>query len=226
MWAAIAASSIAARISATGSSAVTREISKAATCPASCTKSGGGVILAQRGQKVTTDAAGKKHEIQARRSKQSQAVIKKEDWNEYEITASGNHLIHKINGQVTAEVTTNRPTSGRWRHSGAQLHAGPPMKVEFKDIRLKRHEAGRRPQESGDGGRHAESRAGRPRVQRRHDALEAVSRRHARIVAVAYYNGWPADPTAFDNADTILLYMDGGGGHRSSRAIAWPRSTS
>jgi type 1 glutamine amidotransferase len=26
-------------------------------------------------------------------------------------------------------------------------------------------------------------------------------------------NGWPADPTAFDNADTIQLYMDGGGGH-------------
>ena len=33
------------------------------------------------------------------------------------------------------------------------------------------------------------------------------------VVAAAYYNGWPADPTAFDNADTILLYMDGGGGH-------------
>ena len=32
-------------------------------------------------------------------------------------------------------------------------------------------------------------------------------------MAAAYYNGWPADPTAFDNADTILLYMDGGGGH-------------
>ena len=33
------------------------------------------------------------------------------------------------------------------------------------------------------------------------------------IVTAAYYNGWPADPTAFDNADSILLYMDGGGGH-------------
>ena len=28
-----------------------------------------------------------------------------------------------------------------------------------------------------------------------------------------YLNGWPNDPTAFDNADSILLYMDGGNGH-------------
>jgi type 1 glutamine amidotransferase len=33
------------------------------------------------------------------------------------------------------------------------------------------------------------------------------------IVTASYFNGWPKDPTAFDNADTILLYMDGGGGH-------------
>ncbi|MEX0679209.1 MAG: ThuA domain-containing protein, partial [Pirellulales bacterium] len=33
------------------------------------------------------------------------------------------------------------------------------------------------------------------------------------VLATAYYNGWPADPTAFDNADAILLYMDGGAGH-------------
>ena len=28
-----------------------------------------------------------------------------------------------------------------------------------------------------------------------------------------YHNGWPQDPTAFDNADSILLFMDGGGNH-------------
>jgi type 1 glutamine amidotransferase len=28
-----------------------------------------------------------------------------------------------------------------------------------------------------------------------------------------YLNGWPKDATAFDNADSIMLYMDGGGGH-------------
>src|SRR5690606_29340626 len=28
-----------------------------------------------------------------------------------------------------------------------------------------------------------------------------------------YGNGWPNDPTAFDNADAIVLYMDGGANH-------------
>ncbi len=28
-----------------------------------------------------------------------------------------------------------------------------------------------------------------------------------------YYSGWPKDPSAFDNADAIMFYADGGGGH-------------
>ena len=33
------------------------------------------------------------------------------------------------------------------------------------------------------------------------------------VVSAFYLNGWPKDPHAFDNADTILFFMDGGGGH-------------
>src|SRR5437879_13863614 len=33
------------------------------------------------------------------------------------------------------------------------------------------------------------------------------------ITSVVYSNGWPQDPKAFDGAATIVLYMDGGGGH-------------
>jgi len=51
----------------------------------------------------------KKHETQVTDSKSLQAGIKKEDWNEYEIIAQGNHLIHKINGKVTAEVIDEQP---------------------------------------------------------------------------------------------------------------------
>src|SRR6266540_155753 len=35
--------------------------------------------------------------------------------------------------------------------------------------------------------------------------------------AVIYTNGWPTDPHAFDGADAIFLYMDGGGGHPAIR---------
>jgi len=37
--------------------------------------------------------------------KELQKQIKKEDWNEYHITARGNHLVQAINGHVTVDVT-------------------------------------------------------------------------------------------------------------------------
>jgi hypothetical protein len=33
------------------------------------------------------------------------------------------------------------------------------------------------------------------------------------VAAKAHLNGWPSDPAAFDGADAIVLYMDGGDGH-------------
>jgi len=33
------------------------------------------------------------------------------------------------------------------------------------------------------------------------------------ISSVVYSNGWPKDPAAFDGADAIVIYSDGGGGH-------------
>lgn len=33
------------------------------------------------------------------------------------------------------------------------------------------------------------------------------------VKAVSYLNGWPKDPAAFDNADSIMLFMDGDAGH-------------
>jgi type 1 glutamine amidotransferase len=171
-------------------------------------------ILAQRGQKVTIGPDGKKAAQQVADSKELQAGIKKEDWNDYEIVAQGNHLTHKINGKVTAEVIDEQ--SDKRAGSGIlalQLHAGPPMTVEFKNIRLKRTRlaegakkivmvAGTPSHARGD----HEFNAGTMLLKKCLDKLPLV-------VTAAYYNGWPADPTAFDNADSILLYMDGGGGH-------------
>ena len=39
------------------------------------------------------------------------------------------------------------------------------------------------------------------------------------VLAVQYGGGWPSDPSAFDNADAILFYMDGVRTNRSSREI-------
>jgi hypothetical protein len=97
-------------------------------------------IMAERGEKVVWTKDCKK-EVTGKTgdSNEIQAAIKAADWNEYVIIAKGNHLQHFINGKLTVDVTddceSKRVASGIL---ALQLHAGPPMKVQFKDILLKK----------------------------------------------------------------------------------------
>jgi hypothetical protein len=172
-------------------------------------------ILAQRGQKTIVRENGKPEVVgTVGDSKKIQAAIKKEDWNEYHISARGNHLVHKINGVTTVDVvdedTKNRAMSGLL---ALQLHAGPPMTVQFKDIELKRLKlsqnrkkivlvAGKQSHGPGD----HEFNAG---VQ----LLDKCLAKEKSVLPTFYLSGWPKDSSAFDNADAILFYMDGGAGH-------------
>ncbi len=66
------------------------------------------------------------------------SIIKTNDWNEYHLIAKGNRLQHYINGTLMSEVTDNDTANRRLKGwLGLQIHSGPPMKVEFKDIQLK-----------------------------------------------------------------------------------------
>jgi len=172
-------------------------------------------ILATRGQKVVIgDDHKPKVSGELGDARELQGKIKKEDWNEYHITARGNHLLHRINGQVMVDVTDEDKT-GR-RASGIlalQLHAGPPMKVQFKNVRLKRTplETGKKVvfvagNRSHGFGSHDHS-AGCNLLKQR---LEASG---LGILGVVYYSGWPSDPTFLDNANALVVYADGGGGH-------------
>ena len=65
--------------------------------------------------------------------------IKSEDWNTYHITARDFHIVQRINGTTTCELV-DKDLETR-RASGLlalQLHAGPAMKVQFRNIRLKK----------------------------------------------------------------------------------------
>ncbi|MBI3694428.1 MAG: DUF1080 domain-containing protein [Acidobacteria bacterium] len=62
-------------------------------------------------------------------------VVKASDWNQYEITARGNHIQLKLNGLVTAELDDDKARDGI---IALQLHQGPPMQVEFRNMKLKK----------------------------------------------------------------------------------------
>ncbi|MEY3828350.1 MAG: hypothetical protein RL636_51 [Verrucomicrobiota bacterium] len=100
-------------------------------------------ILAQRGQKtvIKEGAAPNKPKVEVAgevgKSAEIQAKIKSEDWNEYRIVAQGGHLQHFINGVATVDVTDETAVGAKKGILALQLHAGPAMVVQFKDLILK-----------------------------------------------------------------------------------------
>jgi hypothetical protein len=101
-------------------------------------------ILAKRGEKTVIKPGpdGKKPVVEVTgsvgNSDEIQAAIKAEDWNEYKIVAKGNHLQHFINGKQTIDVTDeDSANAAKTGILALQIHAGPPMVVQFKDLLLK-----------------------------------------------------------------------------------------
>lgn len=64
--------------------------------------------------------------------------IRTEDWNDIHIVARGNTLLHMINGQLMIGVIDDDPEGRAASGSvGVQVHVGPPMKVEYRNWRIK-----------------------------------------------------------------------------------------
>ncbi len=99
-------------------------------------------ILAERGQKVTitqgAEPSKPKIEVtgETGKSDEIQAAINKDDWNEYRVVVKGNHIQQFINGKLTVDVTDETAEGAKKGILAFQLHAGPPMQVQFKDILL------------------------------------------------------------------------------------------
>lgn len=99
-------------------------------------------ILAQRGQQVVIKQGEKpekpKIEVTGKtgESKEIQAAINKDDWNEYKIVAQGNRVQQYINGKLTADITDETAEAPKSGVIALQMHQGAPMQVQFKDIVL------------------------------------------------------------------------------------------
>jgi hypothetical protein len=98
-------------------------------------------ILSLRGDKTTLTSENGKLKKDVENFGDTNEIgkaVKKEQWNEYKIIAKGYHFTHYINGVKTTELIDNDEKNRKDKGLLAlQLHAGPPMKVQFKDIKVK-----------------------------------------------------------------------------------------
>ena len=67
------------------------------------------------------------------------ALIKGDDWNDLHLIVRGNTIVQMLNGRVMS-VLIDDDLTGRKMDGllGIQVHKGPPMKIEVKNIRLKK----------------------------------------------------------------------------------------
>ena len=100
----------------------------------------GRTFLAYRGESVVLPAGGKPEVVRALGERaELQTKVLKNDWNQVHIIARGNLLQHFTNGVLMSEVRDDDAEKRRLSGLlGVQVHVGPPMKIEFKNIRVKR----------------------------------------------------------------------------------------
>lgn len=100
-------------------------------------------FLATRGQAVYVPDGARPKVIGTleRNADELKALIKVNDWNQIHLIARGSTIVQILNGAVTSIVvdddTKNRAMSGL---IGFQMHAGAPMKVEYRNVWLKKIE--------------------------------------------------------------------------------------
>ena len=145
-------------------------------------------------------------------------LIKHRDWNEYDITARGNHIIEKINGHLMCELIDEDSVARKDGVIALQIHAGPPMKVQFRNARFK--ELKRDNPMKADAKKKIVFLAGGPShgyAQHEHHAgcllLAKCIRDNVPEAETVVYQGWPKDPHALDDAASVVIYCDGGDGH-------------
>jgi putative heme-binding domain-containing protein len=95
-------------------------------------------VIAPRGQKVVIAPNGSRQITPLGDPAELRRHIKDGDWNDYRIVARGGELTLFINGVMMSQATDRQTNQAASRGIlGFQMHPGPPMKVQFKDILLK-----------------------------------------------------------------------------------------
>lgn len=97
-------------------------------------KTGRGII-AERGSRLLINAEGAKTSLGTLDTSED---LTDDTWNEIAVFAVGDRLIHQINGRTTVDIIDRHPDAASSGKLGLQLHAGPPMTVRFRNLRLRK----------------------------------------------------------------------------------------
>jgi type 1 glutamine amidotransferase len=96
-------------------------------------------VLAERGQKVAIDDQGRRSAIgSVGDAAELLKAFKPGEWNDYTVIAQGERVVLKINGVTMCELEDRDPQRPVHGWLALQVHVGPPMRVQFKDISLRR----------------------------------------------------------------------------------------
>ncbi len=95
-------------------------------------------VLAERGQKAVIDEQGKKEAAPLGDPAELLKAVKAKDWNDYTVIAKKDSVVLQINGVTMCELEDRDPKRPVHGWLAVQVHVGPPMRVQFKDIYLRR----------------------------------------------------------------------------------------
>jgi len=96
-------------------------------------------VLAERGQKVLIDEKGKRQVVgSVGDPKKLLEAVKIREWNDYVVVAKGGSVVLKINGVTMCELEDRDPNRLVHGWLALQVHVGPPMLVQFKDVVMRR----------------------------------------------------------------------------------------
>ena len=94
--------------------------------------------LAKCGQNVTIDQKGNRTVKSLGDPKELLAKINIRQWNEYHVVARGGQVTLRINGTVMCRLDDKDPKRPARGWLALQVHVGAPMRVQFRDVYLRR----------------------------------------------------------------------------------------
>ncbi len=95
-------------------------------------------FLIGRGATVTRAQDGQKEEKRFADSDAIQRLYKIDEWNSYRLICRGPEITLYLNGTLAARFIDYTPSAPKQGAIMLQVHQGPPMKAEYRNLRIKK----------------------------------------------------------------------------------------